>query len=105
MTIEVALLISVVTGAAGIYFGMKSSKKADTEEIAKKAADSATINAKLDSIIGDTREIKNDMKRVNREVQTLTERMIIVEQSTKSAHKRLDQIAGKDPREGMVKQS
>ena len=45
---------------------------------------------KLDQIGADVRDIKYDITAVKKDVQGLKERMIMVEQSTKSAHKRLD---------------
>ena len=38
MTIEVALLVSVVSVAFSIFFGIKNSKKSDSEEIAQRIA-------------------------------------------------------------------
>ena len=96
MTIEVALLISLVSVGFAIYFGVKSSRRADTSEVEQKAIESATINVKLDTIAGDVRDIKYDMTAVKKDVQGLTERMIVVEQSTKSAHHRIDEHIKKE---------
>lgn len=90
MTIEVALLISIVSVVCAVFFGLKNSKRADTSDAEKKAVETATINVKLDGIAGDVRDIKYDMTAVKKDVQGLTERMIVVEQSTKSAHHRID---------------
>lgn len=92
MTIEIALLISIVSVGFAIYFGIKSTKRADISDVTKKAEETATINVKLDQIGGDVRDIKYDMSTLKRDVQELTERVIVVEQSTKSAHHRLDTI-------------
>lgn len=96
MTIEIALLISIVSAAFAVYFGLKNTKRADVSDVAKKAEETATINVKLDQIGGDVRDIKYDMSTLKRDVQELTERVIVVEQSTKSAHKRLDTIEKKE---------
>lgn len=98
MTIEIALLISIVSAAFAIYFGIKSSKRADVSDVTKKAEETAIINVKLDQIGGDVRDIKYDMSTLKRDVQELTERVIVVEQSTKSAHHRIDSIEGKEER-------
>lgn len=94
MTIELPIAItvsvSIISVVFAIYFGIKSSKRADTSDVEKKAVETATINVKLDQIGSDVRDIKYDITAVKKDVQGLTERMIIVEQSTKSAHKRLD---------------
>ena len=49
---------------------------------------------KLENIGDGVSEIKSDMKNVKGEVQELRERLVVVEQSAKSAHHRLDGLAG-----------
>ncbi|WP_455438010.1 hypothetical protein [Hungatella hathewayi] len=92
MTIEIPIAISIVAAIFSIYSVIKSAKRSDASEVEKKAVESATINVKLDQIGADVRDIKYDITAVKKDVQGLTERMIIVEQSTKSAHKRLDSM-------------
>ena len=45
---------------------------------------------KLESIAEDVKDIKRDYRETNAEVQNLRERVVAVEQSLKSYHKRLD---------------
>jgi peptidoglycan hydrolase CwlO-like protein len=92
MTIEVALLLSVVSVTCAVYFGVKSNKRDDTSDAVRQATETATINVKLDQIGGDVRDIKYDMTAVKKDVQNLTERVITLEQSTKSAHHRIDGV-------------
>lgn len=95
MTIEVTLLISAVSVAFAIFFGLKSNRRNDVKEIEEKAMRDATIITKLDSISVDVKGIKDDMSNINKKVDEIDKRVVIVEQSTKSAHKRLDGIIGK----------
>ena len=92
----IALFVTLISVAFAVYFGLKNTKRSDTSDIERKAAETATINVKLDQIGGDVRDIKYDMTAVKRDVQSLTERMITVEQSTKSAHHRIDGLEGKE---------
>lgn len=96
MSIEVALLISIVSLSASIYFGLKNSKRGDRADIEAKAVETATINVKLDNIGNDVKDIKYDISGVKTDVKNLTERMVAVEQSTKSAHHRLDGLVEKE---------
>lgn len=96
MTIETASLISIISVTCAVYFGVTGKKRGDTSDVERKAAESATINVKLDQIGGDVRDIKYDITATKKDVQALTERMITVEQSTKSAHHRLDGIEEKE---------
>ena len=50
------------------------------------------IAIKLENISNNTLEIKNEIKTVKQDIEKLRERVIIVEQSAKSAHKRIDGI-------------
>ena len=58
MTIEVALLVSVVSVAFSIFFGIKNSKKSDSEEIAQRIARDTRVDMKLDEISKDVKEVK-----------------------------------------------
>ena len=94
MTIEITVLISAVSVAFAIFFGLKSNRRDDVKNIEEKATRDATIMIKLDAISNDVKYIKNDMSNINEKVELIDKRVTIVEQSTKSAHKRLDGILG-----------
>ena len=98
MTIEVALLISVVSVAFSIYFGLKNSRRADNDNTIKKAAEMATVNVKLDEIGKNVTDIKYDITATKKEVQELSNRVIVVEQSAKSLHHRVDALDGAEGR-------
>lgn len=89
----IAVLISIISVSGALFFGLRNNKRADVTEIERKATETATINVKLDQIGTDVRDIKYDITGLKKDVQGLNERMIIVEQSTKSAHHRLDDLA------------
>lgn len=92
MTIEVALVVSFLSAAFSIYFGLKNTKHTDVEDIERRAADSAKTNAKLDSISSTVNDIKYDISATRKDVQNLNERVVSVDASCKSAHKRIDRI-------------
>ena len=96
MTIEVTILISVVSVASAIYFGLKSNRRNDIKDIQEKAERDTRINIKLDDISGDVKDVKYDISSVKKKVDDIDRRLIIVEQSTKSAHHRIDRIEGKE---------
>ena len=96
MSVELAVIISIISVSASIIFGLSNYKRNNASDIGQKAAETATINVKLDTIGSDVRDIKYDITAVKKDVQALSERMIVVEQSTKSAHKRVDEILEKE---------
>lgn len=92
MKIDITILISVISVFSAVLFAVKNAKRQDDSEVEKKAVETATINVKLDSIGNDVKDIKYDITAMKKVVGNLTERMVAVEQSTKSAHKRIDEI-------------
>lgn len=96
MTIEVTILISVVSVAFAIYFGLKSNRRNDIKDIQEKAERDTRINIKLDDISGDVKDVKYDISSVKKKIEDVDKRLIVVEQSTKSAHHRIDRIEGKE---------
>lgn len=96
MSIEVTFLISIISISASIYFGFKNNRRGDRSEVEAKAIETATINVKLDNIGSDVKDIKYDISAVKTDVQNLTERMVVVEQSTKSSHHRIDAMEEKE---------
>ena len=95
MTIEVSLLVGIVSVAFAVYFGLKSNRRNDVKDIEDRAANNAKVNMKLDNISQTVNDIKYDISTTKKEVRDLTERVVSVEQSTKSAHHRLDDFLGK----------
>lgn len=98
MTIELALLVSVVSVCFSVYFGLKNNKRSDTQELQTRIAENTRLNVKLDEIARNIVEIKEDIRLQKKEVQSLAERMARVEASTKQAHHRIDRIEEKESR-------
>lgn len=92
MSIELTVLISIVSVAFAIYAGVNNLKRNNTVDIKKDAAEMATINVKLDTIGRGVDDIKLEQKTVSKDIKDLSDRVLKVEESTKSAHHRLDEI-------------
>lgn len=103
MTVEVAFLLSAVSIAFSIFFGLKNSKRNDTKdtkeqteermnEIAERTKENAIINVKLDNINSCNREIKDQVSSLVEKVDAHGDRLIKVEESCKSAHHRLNTL-------------
>jgi predicted RNase H-like nuclease (RuvC/YqgF family) len=92
MTIEVALLISGVSLAFGIYQGITNMRRNSKKDDQHDAAQLTTVIVKLENIgIGIT-EIKSEMSNLKNDIKESRERLIKVEESAKQAHKRLDTL-------------
>lgn len=91
MTIEVALLISGVSLAFGIYSGMSNIKRNQKNDVQQEATQLTAVIVKLENLgIGIT-EIKNELAGIKTDTRELRDRVIAVELSVKQAHKRLDE--------------
>ena len=96
MTIELSLLLSGISVAFATFFGISNKKRNDKKDAEQETEERATANTlmmtKLENIADDVKDIKRDYKETRAEVQDLHDRVLIVEQSLKSYHKRLDGI-------------
>lgn len=94
MTIELSLLLSGISIAFAIYFGISTKKRNDRKDAEENAENRATTNTmvitKLENMADDIKDIKRDYHESRQEMQELRDRVITVEQSLKSYHKRLD---------------
>ena len=96
MSIEFNQILTIVSVVAAVYFAFKSNSRANNDEVSKKAQVDAILSQKLDSISDDTKEIRKEITDVKVKVNDLSERVVIVEQSTKSAHHRLDRYGDEE---------
>lgn len=92
MSIEISLLISGISVAAAIFFGIKSSKRTEKKDIQTDAAQLTTVIVKLENISTGITEIKTEMTNVKNDIKENRERIIKLEESAKQAHRRIDEI-------------
>ncbi len=97
--VDINLLIAiggiVLTLVFSILANVRASKTSIKDEIEKAKADAhkqTRLETKLDEISSDTKDIKSDIRNMKNDIGSINERLIIVEQSTKSAHHRIDAI-------------
>lgn len=82
-----SLIVSAVVGFSAIKSRNSSDMKQETTQL-------TTLIVKLENINDGVMEIKADMRNMKDDVRELRDRLIKVEESTKSAHKRLDDYVG-----------
>ena len=92
MTIEVALLISFVSVAFSVFFGLKNNKRTDEKDIADRIARDTRTDMKLDEISADVKEVKETVKNIQNDVKDHEGRIVKLEASYKAEHKRLDEV-------------
>lgn len=62
MTIELTILVSVVSVSAALFFGIKSAKKSDMNDVEERAKKNAEITVRLEQLIQMTSGMQEDMK-------------------------------------------
>lgn len=91
-TVAVTILISVLSLCFSVFFGLSSRGKSNREDIEAEAYRDATVNAKLDAVVKGNADIKYDLNSMKKDQQDFNSRLIKVEQSTSSAHHRIDRL-------------
>ncbi len=91
MTIEIALLISGLSLAFGIYSGVANMNRNNKNDTKSDVSQLTTVIVKLENLGMGIAEIKNELAGIKTDTRELRDRVITVEQSAKQAHKRLDE--------------
>jgi archaellum component FlaC len=87
MTIEIALLISGVSLAFGIYQGVSNMRRNNRADDKSDATQLTTVIVKLENIGNDVSEIKNDMRNVKDDMKDINVRLVKMEQQVKVLNK------------------
>jgi peptidoglycan hydrolase CwlO-like protein len=91
MSIEIALLISVVSVSAALFFGLANLRRNQRADAQKDASEMTTVLVKLEGIASGIVEIRGELRGIQNEAKELRDRLIITEQSLKAAWKRIDE--------------
>ena len=85
--VSIMLLCSLIACVVGFLSYIRAGKKETKEE----AACTTRTEAKLDYVIKGVDDIRLDMRDHGRKIDNMNERLTRTEESTKSAHHRLDE--------------
>lgn len=96
----VAVIISIISVAFSIFFGIvsfalniKNDRRTDNSDLEDRVRENTRINMKLDAISNNTKEIKDEVVEMRKELNSHDNRIIKVEESVKSLHHRVDEMA------------
>jgi len=96
MTIELALLISVVSVIFGIYSGVSNLKRSSKKDTKEEAIQLTTVIVKLENLGTGITEIKSELSGIKNDTRELRDRVIAVEQYTKQMQSRISKLEGGD---------
>ena len=89
---ENTISIGLICAVLGAYISYLAFQRNKTKDIKEEAKNGASINTKLDYIQKGVDDIRIDIKSQELKINGVIERLVKVEESCKSAHKRIDKI-------------
>ena len=92
MNVDVTVLIGLTGTIIGIILGVLGYKKKSENSIKEETTKQTVVSTKLDYISKNVDDIKVDLRAKEKSDQNISERLVKVEESVKSAHHRLDNI-------------
>lgn len=95
----VAIIISIISITFSIFFGivslvlnLKNNRRTDNSDLEDRVRENTRINMKLDAISSNTKDIKDEVVEMRKELNSHDNRIIKVEESVKSLHHRVDEM-------------
>lgn len=85
-------IIPLCISACALIFTALSFKRNANNDMSAAAIERATMTADIKYIRGSIDEIKLENRRIRTDLDDLKTKVVAIEQSTKSAHKRLDDL-------------
>lgn len=82
-SITLGLLFAII----GCFVGLAGWISNRDKKIANDSEFKGSVNAKLDAVLG----IRTEVKRIEDDLKEMNKKIVVVEESTKSAHKRIDE--------------
>jgi len=87
--------ISIIVVLIGVVVSFLGYKRGSIKDIKQDSKNSAVLSTKLDFITQGVNNIQLDIKSQNLNVMNISERVTRIEESSKSAHHRIDIIEHK----------
>ena len=85
-------IISMCIALAALLFTALSFRRTSNQDTSATAAERATMNANIQYIRQSIDDIKLENRAIQTDISEMKTKIVEIEQSTKSAHKRLDDI-------------
>lgn len=92
MNVNTGILIALIGCIVGLA-GWLRNHDSDNE---RETSNMTTVIVKLENIRGSISDLKLDLKRTAEDLQSIDRRLTVVEESTKQAHNRINEIKGEN---------
>ncbi|RXZ84569.1 hypothetical protein EBB07_00700 [Paenibacillaceae bacterium] len=92
---EIATIIAILSALSGAALGWIGRNRTAKQDTASEAAQDATIRSDMQYLIRGVDDIRFEQRSQSQRIDGVSERVTRIEESAKSAHRRLDRIEGK----------
>lgn len=89
---ELTILTGLISGLVGIFVGLATFSRNRDKDVKEEAKKQGAMENKLDTISSGVLAIQVDLKAQDKKWDEMDTRLVRVEESSKSAHKRLDNL-------------
>lgn len=96
MTVEIALLISIISVSFAVYQGISTIRRNNKHDDQSDTTQLTTVIVKLENIATGVAEIKSDMRSVKEDMTNLNVRLVKTEQQVKTLNKTVFKETQKD---------
>ena len=86
--------IAAIAAFVGMLLALQNNKRSDKQDTVADAKAETRIETKLDTVQRGVESIQLDFKAQQRQLSDISDRVARVEESSKSAHHRIDEMKG-----------
>ena len=92
MVLAIETLVAMIVPVLALVFTVMSFRRTENHDTSAAATERATLTADVRYIRSSIDEIKLENKAIQKDVSDMSKKLVEVEASAKSAHKRLDNL-------------
>lgn len=85
-------IISIVSVAFAVYMGLSGNRRASDEDREQRIRSETRMDEKLNDVLSATKDTRDSVRELQRELTDHNNRIISVEESLKSLHRRVDAV-------------
>lgn len=85
-------IISIVSVAFAVYMGLSGNRRANDEDREQRIRSETRMDEKLNDVLSTTKDTRDSVRELQKELTDHNNRIISVEESLKSLHRRVDTV-------------
>ncbi len=85
-------IISIVSVAFAVYMGLSGNRRASDEDREQRIRSETRMDEKLNDVLSTTKDTRDSVRELQKELTDHNNRIISVEESLKSLHRRVDAV-------------